>query len=515
MRVVHLLLKTQLLMCTRFPVDMSKYKYPAYQMLLHCLHLPQSCTFHCKDTELDILTTCLVHKDRAGFVKTALDLVFQTCLVSPLNAEELVAQGGIFVLCSLLNFYTMAVGKVSTTSAVEVEAKNLASDVDLIEIVRNLVRTIAGVCFYETGRAALLSMPDSGAQELALNWRKCVEGVSPQAEHSASIRAYALEGVASMAKSSALQELLVSSGIVWPMVQLLLGYDPTLEEAATMSDDQDDLNLSQAACNAHARLAARGLGMMCGILKDSALASPRNDLLFVALSNVLTPSIALFLRNKRTGGLLQTLNTNTETPLRIWNIPMRKELEAFLAKVQHDRAGYGCRAVDEELKAAISEFEYVALKGEVTIGGVYLRVLNSLTGDRRALQEIPNLNVFAKQLLNIIASCLNRSMSDRDGWTCLAQYGGADFESENSIWKVCNISDNIFDMAMETLKALVKVDELVDDVFCETEGLATPILMSMLELDETKVRRRTLNPMITTTRLVLTRIPPTDYSYWL
>jgi hypothetical protein len=62
---------------------------------------------------------------------------------------------------------------------------------------------------------------------------------------------------------------------------------------------------------------------------------------------------------------------------------------------------------------------------------------------------------------------------------------------------------------------LVKVDELVDDVFCETEGLATPILMSMLELDETKVRRRTLNPMITTTRLVLTRIPPTDYSYWL
>jgi hypothetical protein len=255
--------------------------------------------------------------------------------------------------------------------------------------------------------------------------------------------------------------------------------------------------------------------MMCGILKDLALASPKNDRLFIALSNVLTPSIACLLRNKRTGGLLQTLNTNTETPLRIWNVPMRKELEAFLAKVQHDRAGYGCRAVDEELKAAISEFEYVALKEEVTIGGIYLRVLNTLIGDRRALQEIANINIFAKQLLNIIASCMNRSMSDREGWTCLAQYGGVDFDSENSIWKVCSLSDNVFDMAMETLKALVKVDELADDVFCEREGLATPILMSMLELDEAKVRRRTLNPMITTTRLMLTRIPTTDHSYWL
>ena len=485
MQIVFLLLKTQLLICTRYPQEMGKYKYPAYRMLLLCLQLPQPSKQ--EDSHDIIISNCLVQKDWARFVKTALDLIIQTCLVSRLNIEELNAEGGVSVLCSLFNFFIDIDECLFKRIGEHLgELENYASHVEIMDIIRNLVRTIAGLCIHDMGRSSLLLILDP-ANKFGRNWSLCVAGLHTNTEQSVYIKKFALEGVASMAKSSELQNLLVKSGIVWQLVQLLLGYDPSLEEANNASDDQDDLCLSQATCNTHARLAARGLGMMCGVLKDPALISPKNSNLFCVLSKLLTPPIARLLRNKRTVKLLQTLNSNTKSPTKIWNVAMRNELETFLLKIQTDREVQDPQTVDDELKAIHNSFNYTSLKGEVTIGGVYLSAFNGIRGDRKSIQEIPDLNIFTKQVLNVIASCMNRLLSDRVDWTHLAQFGGLHLDSEHADWSSCNTTDQKFKMAIVTLQALVYLDELVGDIFCDAEGLAPPILLSLLELDVTTV----------------------------
>jgi hypothetical protein len=354
---------------------MSKYKYPAYKMLLQCLHVPTSCLSAMDDEK--ILGTCLVLTNRAKFIESSLSLLFQSCLVSPLNAEEVVAEGGVFVLDTLLEFYIRTVCillKEEHVGTSGVRSHSIACPADILVIIRLLVRTLAGIAFYESGRKALASLHDP--TRLCLNWRRCVEGsfhgTKPSLDETVSITRFALEGICSMAKSEKMQEHLIGCGVVWQLVSLLLRYDPTLDQALIGSEDQDDLHLSQAACNTHARLSARALGMLSGLLKDPSLASPKNEDLFKALEKVLTPSIAKLLRNKRTGDLLQTLNSNIETPVRIWNVNMRKELTNFLAKQRKSRPDDASLSISEELSITTG-FCYDALKNEVQIGGVYLR----------------------------------------------------------------------------------------------------------------------------------------------
>lgn len=319
MQALHLLIKTQLLICRRYEKEMSKYKYPAYSMLLSCLEIPPSCREALTKNE-SLVFTCIAQSKRAEFVQTTVALLFQTCLVSPMNSQELVAEGGITVLENLLNYYLQVARSMRQGGATEFDTEEIVTD-----IISNIVHTIAGISYFEVGRAAISSLQEPS--QLCLNWRRCIDGKYLYGKNrdnvgDSTIKRYALEGIANMAKSEELQVLLIGSGVVWPLVKYMLGYDPTLEQVATGNDDQDDVGMSQAASNTQARLATRALGMLCGVLLDPSLASPKNDTLSVACSKLLTSPVALMLRNKRTGELLKTLNTNVETPCRIWNVNM-------------------------------------------------------------------------------------------------------------------------------------------------------------------------------------------------
>lgn len=166
METMHLLIRTQLLICKRYADDMRKYKYPAYRMLLGCLEIPSSCRDVDLENPLSITNSCLLATERAEFVRTATDLVFYTCLVSPLNAEELISEGGVPTLEALMNFYVDAARVACSTSTTNTIPKQksalLASDKLIIKILSNLVHTLAGVSFYENGRNSLLALPDDG-----------------------------------------------------------------------------------------------------------------------------------------------------------------------------------------------------------------------------------------------------------------------------------------------------------------------------------------------------------------
>jgi hypothetical protein len=292
--------------------------------------------------------------------------------------KELVTEGGVKVLTQVLDFYVKVVPYVAKSGETMDEVVSTTVSLkSVLDIVTLIVHTLAGVSFFESGRDAILQLRD--VSTLSLNWRRCVEGnfggVQLSADATIALKKYALEGLAYFAKTKELQHLLVGGGIVWQLLRYMLAYDPTLEQKQGGSEeDDDDVQMSQAASNTHARLSARALGMLCGALKHPGLEAPTNEALSAAVSKLLTPPLARMLRNKKTGNLLRALNSNVESPVRIWNVKMRDELSAFVLARESERPEQNCQSLDDQLLTVNTSFEYATLKNEITIGGVYLRV---------------------------------------------------------------------------------------------------------------------------------------------
>jgi len=467
MQTMHLLIKTQLLICRRFEKEMSRYKYPAYRILLDCLQLPKDCVEALDDSDKILTETSLMRRERATFVRTAIELVFQTCLVSPLNSEELVVESGISTLAALLNFYLKICESESDFSG-----EGVMTYASLLDTVAFIIRTLSGVAFFESGRKALLELP--GLTSFLQSWCCCIRGrifnKKGGDSYDTRVKRFALEGVVNMANDAALQKELIGSGVVWPLLGLALQYDPTLDDQTMSSDCLDDVGMSLAASNVQARLSVRGLGMLSGWLEEA----PSNEFLQQSLSKLLTAPIARMLRNKRTGEILRVLNTNHESADIIWNTSMRKQLEALLSKIDSERPEGVFRSVQDEL-STIGDFVYDALKDEVRIGGIYVRVFNK-TG-KAAVSRVPDPSSFLNSLTNFIARSLNQSDLS-EGWVAIPVKDAESSDSQGS----AALSDKAFLMSVEALRTLVRVEGLADDFLSASSCIIPSVLLSLLEL---------------------------------
>ena len=495
MQNVNLLLRAQLLICKRYGQELSVFKYPLYSMLLACLKLPESDAARITDAkekangdsgDSDVATladACVLKPNRVEVITTAAALVFETCLVSPLNAEELVAEGGMAALVKLLLFYADATVLIKSSSRSGTAKAALSSLSAAYETITNLIHTIGGVAFFESGRKALLALDT--LPDLCLTWRRCIDGSLGGDDKKAKVlKKYALEGIVNMSYEARFQELLIRSGVIWPMVRCLLNYDPTLD-AQTSSEVQS----SQTASNEHAAFAARGLGMLCGLMRGD-LQTPTNKDLYEALRITLTKPIAKMLRDERSIEILRTLNTSAETPTFVWNAGMRDELSLFLDRMEKGRDGRGLRSIDAELKDSIKTFRYTNLATEVVIGGVYLRIFNRLGDSREAIRHINDCSVFGKELIHLIARSLEQSDELPAVSFPFTLWGvsGHDDEKESNIERdteIFPISDVRFSMAIKSLRLLASLDGLIDDVLCR-EGCPA-VLLHMLNLPSGEV----------------------------
>ena len=205
---VHLLLRTQLLIYKRYGQEMSVFKYPSYAMLLTCLEVPPSDSARMSDAQVKgagvLLDSCILSPERAEVIQTAAALVFESCLVSPLNAEELVTEGGVSVLEQLLRFYVDATLLIESSKESQRTLKSLHT---AHATVIDLVHTVGGVSFFESGRAALLALDN--VSDLCINWRRCIDGTLQNKTNSSLLKKYALEGIANFAHEAELQSHLV------------------------------------------------------------------------------------------------------------------------------------------------------------------------------------------------------------------------------------------------------------------------------------------------------------------
>ncbi|KAH1067703.1 hypothetical protein J1N35_032690 [Gossypium stocksii] len=330
-----LLLKGQCILYRRYGDVLVPFKYAGYPMLLSAV-------------TVDKEDNNFLSSERAPLLVTASELVWLTCASSSLNGEELVRDGGIKLLGTLLS-RCMCVVQPTTT----------ANEPSAI-IVTNVIQTFSVLSQFETARVEMLELP--GLVEDIVH---CTELELVPAALDAS-----LQTVAYVSVSSDLQDAFIKAGVLWYLLPLLLQYDSTVEDS-DMSESHGVGARVQIAKNMHAIRASQALSRLSGLCSDES-STPYNAPVVNALRALLTPKLASMLRDQVPKDLLSKLNSNLESPEIIWNSSTRAELLKF---VDQQRASLGPDGSYDLKDSHI--FGYEALSKELFVGNVYLRVYNN------------------------------------------------------------------------------------------------------------------------------------------
>ena len=132
----------------------------------------------------------------------------------------------------------------------------------------------------------------------------------------------------------------------------------------------DETAHSQTAANNNCKRAVLALARLGGYCVGDDK-SPRNKEARKYLSKLLTPPVAAMLSQESPVELLTILNTHREVPRLIWTGEMRDQLLEFVSARIHDQGETG----DTHLDLA-EDFQFDAIKDELIVGDVYVRVYN-------------------------------------------------------------------------------------------------------------------------------------------
>ncbi|KAL3535786.1 hypothetical protein ACH5RR_004247 [Cinchona calisaya] len=330
-----LLLKGQCILYRRYGDVLEPFKYAGYPMLLNAVTVDKD-------------DNNFLSSDRAPLLVAASELVWLTCASSSLNGEELVRDGGIQLIATLLS-RCMCVVQPTTP----------ASEPSTI-IVTNVMRTFSILSQFESARVEKLEF--SGLVEDIVHCTE-LELVSPAVDA-------ALQTIAHLSVSPELQDALLKAGVLWYLLPLLLQYDSTAEES-DMTETHGVGGSVQIAKNMHAVRASQALSRLSGLVMDDN-GTPYNQVASSALIALLTPKLASMLKDQSAKELLSKLNSNLESPEIIWNSSTRAELLKFVDQQRESQGPDG----SYDLKDSHS-FIYEALSKELFVGNVYLRVYNN------------------------------------------------------------------------------------------------------------------------------------------
>ncbi|XP_008800082.2 dnaJ homolog subfamily C GRV2 [Phoenix dactylifera] len=394
-----LLLKGQCILYRRHGDLLEPFKYAGYPMLLNAVTVDKD-------------DNNFLSSDRAPLLIAASELVWLTCASSSLNGEELIRDGGIPLLATLLSRCMCVVQP--TTPANE----------PATIIVANVMRTFSVISQFDTARAEILKF--GGLIEDIVH---CTElELAPAAVDAA------LQTAAHVSVSSELQDALLEAGLLWYLLPLLLQYDSTAEENNV--NEAHGVGASvQIAKNMHAVHATQALSRVCGRC-DDGFSTPYNDSAASALRALLTPKLANMLTNQVPKDLLTNLNANLESPEIIWNSSTRAELLKF---VDQQRASLGPDGSYDLTES--HSFAYVALSKELHVGNVYLRVYNNQSD-----YEISEPEAFCVALLKFIAELVHNLGTANVNTLYKTDNDGTFVESseiENGLVNGSNNGDNV------------------------------------------------------------------------
>jgi DnaJ family protein C protein 13 len=353
--VVQLILKSQCILFRRYPEVLAPFKYAGYPLLLEAITISEG-------------DHRFLSEERAPILETATKLCWLTCVCCTLNGEELYRSDGLSILSILLS-------RLSS-----ILPKDAAMEFTGSKIMTYCIRTLAGLGAFEKVRAVIHSTPI-----LVQDVMKAI-----QFQNSPSIVEASVHCISQMAGSADLQDLMLKLGVLWYLIPMLFEYDISMEDSLVEVEINSEGKLSfldqfitsevecgnmQLAKNKLAILAAHAISRLVGLL-GGHLATPRSKQGVRLLSALFTPQIAEGFTELNPSELLKYLNTNVETPIKIWNDKMRKELLTHIKEQLEIPGGI------EDLPYAIGDlelaekFKFKALENELEIGRIYVRLYN-------------------------------------------------------------------------------------------------------------------------------------------
>ncbi|XP_024523013.1 dnaJ homolog subfamily C GRV2 isoform X1 [Selaginella moellendorffii] len=432
---LRLLLKGQCILFRRYGDVLEPFKYAGYPMLL------QAITVDSEDNNF-------LSSERAPLLEAATELAWLTCLSSALNGEELVRDGGVPLLATLLS------------RCMYVVQPNTAPNDPAAVIVTNVMRSFAVISTFGSALQEIVMCP--GFVEDAVH---CAE-----LELATSAVDAALQTIGLLAAAQDLQNKLLNAGVFWYLLPLLLQYDSTAEDGDA-TEPHAVGNSVQAAKNTHAVLAAKALSRIWGILDDK-LSSPHNPTAATVLRSLLTPKLASLLREESPKELLLKLNSNLESPEIIWNSTTRSELLKFIEKERVSP----CPDGSFDMSAA-QEFKYKTLSNELHVGDVYLRVYNEQPDFK-----ISEPDLFCENLMRYICAIVEqRKNADKEHAT-ISQPDGEEESSEGNKKESGAILVENLTMALTSLQNLLTANPGLCSVFSTKEQVA-PLLECLLDTE--------------------------------
>lgn len=328
---IMLILKAQRIIYKRFSSKLAAYKYAGYEYLLPLLQL--------KEDEMMTVEKC-------PQLEVASSLLYLTCECTDYNCKEFIIQHGLEIVANLINRCTIV--------------PDTDSDDPRITVGENLMHTVAFSAKLEEGRKVIET----------INYLPTDISRYPLLTQSSRLVQYGLEALANVCYSSTLQDKVLhsTSCMLWSVLPLLFRFDPSLEENESV--EMDENAHSQTAANNNCKRAVLALTRLGGYGTGDDK-SPRNKEVRKYLSKLLTPPVAAMLALESPVELLTILNTHREVPRLIWTAEMRDQLLDFVSARIHDQGETG----DTHLDLA-ENFEFDAIKDELIVGDVYVRVYN-------------------------------------------------------------------------------------------------------------------------------------------
>jgi DnaJ family protein C protein 13 len=400
---ILLMIRTQCILFARHAKLLKTYKYAGYPLVIEAI----ANSLKGEGAEANSSSgSGRMGKERVEFLEACTRLVYLTCLATPRNAEELIAEHATEMLITILARFTPYICTHVSPA--------LTPDDMHVRVTDNALHTLSGLATMKDARDRI-----EKSETLAGHMSALLSMI-----HCAKLLHHALECVARLAVSPALQEALVSAGVIYRLLPLLFRYDVTLEaaqdsavggnpnagasagasaQAAAMASaaaaamagttstaimvmapgqaangalrapapTPDNLAAGgmndQKNANIAAKLALRAIARLGGYL-EADLATPSNARVRRTMAALLSPPIAQRLARPQTEPLLRVLNSHEESGHVVWNAVMRKELLSFVgAQIEHIvHNGFA------DVPAAFG-FLFSSTREELRMSGVFVR----------------------------------------------------------------------------------------------------------------------------------------------
>jgi len=438
-----LVIKAQCLLYRHCAPELMPYKYAAYQTLLEDMEttLSSSAIAHLIEFARGTIST---KEKENGEVQEASDrllhcsaLCWLTCVSSPKNGDELVRCGGVPVLLTVFSKCIAPLLARSPATSASEELLDTKSQKDnkgtlvvslfpgskdgfvpedvVVAVATFSLRTLAGLASLQE-QSKHLAGRQSFLQEVI---RICDLAVAQNgSEETLAVSALidaALQFVSALCGSSEGQTALLHVGALAWLLPLLFLYDASAEKIPTSKEGEQqglifgvggggDLGIAR---NKHAMYAARTIARLAGGFLGGNLSTPVCAHARTAVSALMTPPLASRFSEINPRSFLKLLaSEDVETPVVIWNHAMRMQLLHFLCKQRQDQAEAWAHGNFYDMPSRCAQFAFDSLKGELVVGGIFLRVFNMQSKEASASSHIVDPPTFANELSTSISSTL-------------------------------------------------------------------------------------------------------------